>query len=79
MEQIIKYSNRKLYSKKESQYVTGSYLADLIKANILFKVVDHKTGDDVTNVVLARVVSTLPNINNTSAENTLKGMIRDYV
>jgi polyhydroxyalkanoate synthesis regulator protein len=57
MEIIVKYKNRKLYSKKASAFVNGDYLIDLIRTNMAFKVVEYNTGVEVTGRVLTGILS----------------------
>jgi polyhydroxyalkanoate synthesis repressor PhaR len=53
MTHIIKrYPNRKLYSTELSHYVTLGQLFDMINAGEDVKVVDTKTGEDLTLKVL---------------------------
>lgn len=57
METILKYNNRKLYSKNISKYVNIDYVLDLIKTNGNFCIIDHKSKKDVTNLVLSEAIS----------------------
>lgn len=63
METILKYNNRKLYSKSLKQYVTQQYIIDLVKTNGKFIVKKHKKGveldllEDITANVLAEAVT----------------------
>lgn len=53
---IKKYANRRLYNTKTSSYVTLDHLAEMIKQNEDFVVVDAKTGDDLTRSVLTQII-----------------------
>lgn len=53
---IKKYANRRLYNTKTSSYVTLDHLAEMIKADEDFVVVDAKTGDDLTRSVLTQII-----------------------
>lgn len=53
---IKKYANRRLYDTSASRYVTLDHLRELVKANTDFKVVDAKSGDDLTRGVLAQII-----------------------
>ena len=53
---IKKYSNRRLYDTKESRYITHEELADKIKKGASPKVVDAKTGEDLTQSTLAHII-----------------------
>lgn len=56
METIIKYNNRKHYSKTLSQYVNIDYIADLEATGQKFKVIT-KDGTDITETVLASAIN----------------------
>jgi polyhydroxyalkanoate synthesis repressor PhaR len=53
---IKKYANRRLYNTQTSKYITLDFLADLTKKDIDFKVLDAKTGDDITHNVLTQII-----------------------
>lgn len=53
---IKKYANRRLYNTNTSSYVTLDHLAEMIKENEEFVVVDAKTGDDLTRSVLTQII-----------------------
>lgn len=53
---IKKYSNRRLYDTSQSQYVTLDQLAELIRTGEDVEVVDAKTGEDLTQAVLAQII-----------------------
>lgn len=53
---IKKYANRRLYNTKTSSYVTLDHLAEMIKENEDFVVVDAKTGEDLTRSVLTQII-----------------------
>lgn len=53
---IKKYANRRLYNTKTSSYVTLDHLAEMIKENEDFVVVDAKTGEDLTRAVLTQII-----------------------
>lgn len=67
MEYIVKYNNRKLYSKVHNQYVNLDYLVDLVRTNQenKFTVVKYEKGieahdmQDITGEVLAEAVARL--------------------
>lgn len=54
---IKKYPNRRLYDTKISSYVTLEDLRELLMADEAFVVVDAKTGDDLTRVVLLQIIA----------------------
>jgi polyhydroxyalkanoate synthesis repressor PhaR len=51
-----KYSNRRLYDTGESRYITLEELAERIRAGADVKVVDAKTGDDLTQATLTQII-----------------------
>jgi polyhydroxyalkanoate synthesis repressor PhaR len=53
---IKKYPNRRLYDTKNSNYVTLSQVADLIKSGHQIKVMDAKNEEDVTAFILTQII-----------------------
>lgn len=53
---IKKYANRRLYDTEISNYVTLNDLCAMVKKNIDFVVVDAKTGEDLTRMVLTQII-----------------------
>lgn len=53
---IKKYPNRRLYNTETSKYITLSDLSELVKKEQDFKVVDVKTQEDVTRIVLTQII-----------------------
>ncbi len=53
---IKKYSNRKLYDTKEKRYVNLSEVSRLIREGVDLKVMDNKTKEDITSLVLAQII-----------------------
>lgn len=53
---IKRYPNRKLYDTAARQYVSLGDLARMIRHNESVQVVDHATGEDVTNLVLVQII-----------------------
>ena len=53
---IKRYPNRKLYDTESSAYVTLEDIAAMVKAGREVKIMDHKTGTDITNVTMAQIV-----------------------
>ncbi|MCH8684977.1 polyhydroxyalkanoate synthesis repressor PhaR [Pedomonas mirosovicensis] len=53
---IKKYANRRLYNTETSSYITLEHLAQMVRDNREFKVVDAKTGDDITRTVLTQII-----------------------
>jgi len=54
---IRKYSNRRLYDTRGSRHVTLEDLRQLIVAGEKIKVVDDKSGEDLTRSVLLQIIS----------------------
>ena len=53
---IKKYPNRRLYNTKQSSYITLEDVSDTIKNGTQVKVVDVRSGDDVTSLVLTQII-----------------------
>lgn len=53
---VKKYSNRKLYDTYSRRYVTLDVIADLVRQGHEVRVVDRRTGEDITAVTLSQIV-----------------------
>ncbi len=53
---IKKYQNRKLYDTKDSCYITLDEIAKLIKKGEDVTVIDNKTKNDVTSIILTQIL-----------------------
>lgn len=53
---IKKYPNRRLYDTKTSAYITLGDVKDLVLKFEHFKVIDAKTGDDLTRSILLQII-----------------------
>lgn len=53
---IRRYGNRKLYDTADRRYVTLQDLAGLVAAGSDLRVLDQRTGEDITNPTLAQVL-----------------------
>lgn len=53
---IKKYANRRLYNTRSSSYITLDHLAKMTREDIEFKVVDAKTGVDITHSILTQII-----------------------
>jgi polyhydroxyalkanoate synthesis repressor PhaR len=53
---IKKYGNRRLYDTRRSRYVTLGEVHDIIAAGEEIKVVDAKTGADLTKLVVTKII-----------------------
>jgi polyhydroxyalkanoate synthesis repressor PhaR len=54
---IKKYSNRRLYDSAHSRYVNLDDIAGLVRKGRDVKVVDAKTGQDLTRVTLTQIIT----------------------
>jgi polyhydroxyalkanoate synthesis repressor PhaR len=54
---IRKYANRRLYDAQESRHVTLDDLRKLITQGQKIKVVDDKSGDDLTRSILLQIIA----------------------
>lgn len=53
---IKKYANRRLYNTHSSSYITLEHLAQMVKENVEFKVLDAKSGADLTHTILTQII-----------------------
>ena len=53
---IKKYANRRLYNTESSTYITLEHLAQMVRHKREFKVIDAKSGDDITHNVLTQII-----------------------
>ncbi|MBV7257362.1 polyhydroxyalkanoate synthesis repressor PhaR [Pacificimonas sp. WHA3] len=53
---IKKYANRRLYNTGTSSYITLDHLAGMTRDGTDFKVVDAKSGADITRTVLTQII-----------------------
>lgn len=53
---IKRYVNRKLYNTNTSGYVTLDDIAAMVNEGQDVRIVDHKTGNDITTVTLAQIL-----------------------
>ncbi|MBF0496156.1 MAG: hypothetical protein HQK58_06215 [Deltaproteobacteria bacterium] len=63
MRQIRKYPNRKMYDTSEKKYVTLDQVAELIRAGEEVRIVDSKTGDDLTSATVSQILAREKNTN----------------
>jgi len=54
--EIKKYPNRRYYNMNRSRHETLEDLLELVRAGHRIRVVDSKTGQDITNVVLTQII-----------------------
>lgn len=53
---IKKYANRRLYNTDTSSYITLDFLADLVREEKDFTVLDAKTDEDITRQILTQII-----------------------
>lgn len=53
---VKRYANRKLYDTERSCYVTLEDISGMIKAGEEVRVIDNKSGEDLTSVTLAQII-----------------------
>ncbi len=53
---IKKYANRRLYNTSSSSYITLDDLAEMVRENVEFQVLDAKSGDDITHSILTQII-----------------------
>lgn len=53
---IKKYANRRLYNTQSSSYITLDHLAKMTREGVDFKVLDAKTGTDITHQILTQII-----------------------
>lgn len=53
---IKKYANRRLYDTKASSYITQDQIKEYVFSGVSFRIVEDKTGKDVTRAVLLHII-----------------------
>jgi polyhydroxyalkanoate synthesis repressor PhaR len=53
---IKKYANRRLYNTQSSSYITLDHLAKMTREGIDFKVLDAKSGTEITHQILTQII-----------------------
>ena len=53
---IKKYANRRLYNTASSSYITLDDLSQMTRQGIDFRVLDAKSGDDITHSILTQII-----------------------
>lgn len=69
---IIKYQNRKLYSKELKGYITLNDILDYVKTGQSYNVCDKVTGADITREVTQMAVMTLVDLDLNTLSNLVK-------
>lgn len=60
---IKKYPNRRLYDTQDSRYITLDDAKQMVIDGVAFKVVDQKTGEDLTRSILLQIIMEQENNN----------------
>ncbi len=53
---VKRYANRKLYDTTSSRYVKLDEIADLVRNGVEVRVVEHRSGRDITSAALAHII-----------------------
>ena len=53
---IKKYANRRLYNTRSSSYITLEHLAKMTREGVDYKVLDAKSGNDITHQILTQII-----------------------
>ncbi|MCB2048473.1 MAG: polyhydroxyalkanoate synthesis repressor PhaR [Novosphingobium sp.] len=53
---IKKYANRRLYNTRSSSYITLEHLAKMTREGVNYKVLDAKSGNDITHQILTQII-----------------------
>ena len=53
---IKKYANRRLYNTRSSSYITLDHLATMTREGVDYKVIDAKSGGDITHQILTQII-----------------------
>ena len=53
---IKKYANRRLYNTQSSSYITLDHLSKMTRDGVDFKVLDAKTGAEITHQILTQII-----------------------
>ncbi len=77
---IKKYPNRRLYDTSKSEYINVDDILVMVQNHLDFEIVDSKTGEDQTKVILLQIISEQEgNESRSLLTNTLlKQLIRFY-
>lgn len=54
---IKKYPNRRLYDTQVSRYITLEEVRQLVLQNVVFRVEDKRTSEDITRAILLQVIA----------------------
>jgi polyhydroxyalkanoate synthesis repressor PhaR len=74
---IKKYANRRLYNTGTSSYITLEDIAEMVREEIDFVVLDAKTGEDITHQILTQII--LDQESNGKAQMLPVSFLRDLI
>ena len=74
---IKKYAVRKMYDVKESRFITLAGVANMIVGGEEVQVIDNKTGNDITDTVLAQVI--LEQQKSRQNLSSVPGLLREFI
>lgn len=74
---VKRYANRKLYDTERSCYVTLDDISLMIRSGEDVKVIDNKSGEDLTSVTLAQIIFETEKKNHFMPLNLLRGLIQN--
>ncbi len=74
---IKRYPNRLLYDADIRQFVTGNRLREYVRRGIDFRIVDNRSGDDMTVKVLGQVL--LDDLNEKNNKQSVIEIMRGYI
>ena len=65
---LKKYENRRIYNLEEKKYVNLNDINEMILQGKKVKILDNKTGEDITNIILLQILNNilLDNLSNLS-------------
>jgi len=80
MRTLKKYPNRRLYDTSESCYVTIDNVRELVQGHERFRVVDSKSGKDITRSILLQIIIEQENVSgqHVLTNEVLQHLIRFY-
>jgi polyhydroxyalkanoate synthesis repressor PhaR len=76
MRTIKRYANRKLYDTETSRYVTLDHVLELIRSGEDVRVIDNRTGNDISRETMAQIILRLEK---SGQEPDRSGALRDLI
>jgi len=56
---LKKYENRRIYNLEEKKYVNLNEINEMILQGNKVKILDNKTGEDITNIILLQIINNI--------------------